>query len=177
MKIKEVTNPLKTYLATVRVVLRGGCTTSKTTITADSANNALAMLTRLYGAGNVLQISMIVSESPQTYQIQAEATISPPSLQTRAQSQKIAQIQPSPVQQHRPTRQITTRPIATDLKHQVVQNKLTRNFMRQSNIVKPTSDDVRIAHDRAEIALKRADREYQKLADELLHAQKRASRR
>jgi hypothetical protein len=61
MKIKEVTNPLKTYLATVLVVLRGGSTTSKTTINADTASNALAMLTRLYGAGNVLQMSMIVS--------------------------------------------------------------------------------------------------------------------
>jgi hypothetical protein len=49
--------------------------------------------------------------------------------------------------------------------------------MRQSNIVEPTPDDVRIAHDHAEIALKRADLEYQKLADEILHAQQRARRR
>ena len=43
---------------------------------------------------------------------------------------------------------------------------LTRQFLRQSNIVRPTSDDIRIAKTNAKIELKRADLEYRKREEE-----------
>jgi hypothetical protein len=49
MKISEVTNSLKTYIATVRV--NGAA--HKTSIKADSSNAARSLLLRLYGQGNV----------------------------------------------------------------------------------------------------------------------------
>jgi hypothetical protein len=49
MKISEVTNSLKTYIATVRV--NGAA--HKTSIKADSSNAARLLLVRLYGHGNV----------------------------------------------------------------------------------------------------------------------------
>jgi len=53
MKIAEVTNSLKTYIATVRV--NGAA--HKTTIQADSSNAARLMLLRLYGQGNVTGVA------------------------------------------------------------------------------------------------------------------------
>ena len=52
MKIAEVTNPLKTYIATVRV----NGTAHKTSIKADSSNSARLLLLRLYGQGNVASV-------------------------------------------------------------------------------------------------------------------------
>ena len=52
MKIAEVTNTLKTYIATVRV--NGAA--HKTTIQADSSNAARLLLLRLYGQGNVASV-------------------------------------------------------------------------------------------------------------------------
>ena len=52
MKIAEVTNTLKTYIATVRV--NGAA--HKTSIKADSSNSAWLLL-RLYGQGNVSGVS------------------------------------------------------------------------------------------------------------------------
>ena len=49
MKIAEVTNTLKTYIATVRV--NGAAL--KTTIQADSSNAARLLLMRMYGQSNV----------------------------------------------------------------------------------------------------------------------------
>jgi hypothetical protein len=49
MKIAEVTNRLKTYIATVRV--NGAAT--KTSIQADSSNAARLLLLRMYGQSNV----------------------------------------------------------------------------------------------------------------------------
>jgi len=43
--------------------------------------------------------------------------------------------------------------------------------MRQSNIVKPTEDDIRVAVTRAETALKRADLDYKKSAEKKLRFQ------
>jgi uncharacterized protein (UPF0212 family) len=42
--------------------------------------------------------------------------------------------------------------------------------MRQSNIVKPTEDDIRVAVSRAVTALKRADLDYKKRVEEKLRA-------
>ena len=76
MKINEVSNLPRHYSATVRVVLRDTSMTARTTITADSIQQARAMLTRIYGGGNVLSISEIVNESARTYQINAPASFS-----------------------------------------------------------------------------------------------------
>jgi hypothetical protein len=53
MKIAEVTNTLKTYIATVRV--NGAA--HKTSIKADSSNAARLLLLRMYGQGNVSGVS------------------------------------------------------------------------------------------------------------------------
>lgn len=74
MKLNEVTNLLKTYSATVRIVLRNGSTTARTTITADTLSHARAMLTRIYGENNVLNISETFSESGRTQQVNAKAS-------------------------------------------------------------------------------------------------------
>ena len=177
MRVHEFSNPLKTYLATVRVVLKNGSTTARTTVAADSTSNAYLILVRAFGQGNVVSLSEIVRESPQSDEIQREAAIRPKAIQRRAQPPKVAQNANPRVQQRQHKRQVSTRPIAAPLKHQVVQNKLTKQFMRQSNIVKPTTDDIEIAKNRAETALKKADLDYKKQAEEQLRRQERGSRR
>jgi hypothetical protein len=57
--------------------------------------------------------------------------------------------------------QVSTQPIPDQIKHKVIQDRLTKQLMRQSNIVKPTIDDIRIAKNRAKTELKRSDLEYQ----------------
>ena len=58
MKIAEVTNSLKTYIATVRV--NGAA--HKTTIQAQSSNAARLLLLRLYGHGNVASVTAAGAE-------------------------------------------------------------------------------------------------------------------
>ena len=62
MKIAEVTNSLKTYIATVRV--NGAAI--KTSIQADSSNAARMLLLRLYGQGNVASVTAAGSELAET---------------------------------------------------------------------------------------------------------------
>ena len=62
MKIAEVTNTLKTYIATVRV--NGAAL--KTTIQADSSNAARLLLLRLYGTGNVACVNAGGAELAET---------------------------------------------------------------------------------------------------------------
>ena len=62
MKIAEVTNRLKTYIATVRV--NGAAL--KTTIHADSSNAARLLLLRLYGQGNVASVTAAGAELAET---------------------------------------------------------------------------------------------------------------
>ena len=134
------------------------------------------MLSELFGKNNVFSVSEIVTEAPQTDQIQQEQAIRPQAVCKRAQPPKIAQIQFSQVQQQRKRpqrRKLSTRAIAAPIKHDLVQNRLTNQFMRQSNIVKPTTDDIRIAKSRAETALKKADLEFKKHAEEQLRRQER----
>ncbi len=45
--------------------------------------------------------------------------------------------------------------------------------MRQSNIIKPTNDDIEIARDRVATELKRSDLEYQKKIERALRKQAR----
>jgi hypothetical protein len=84
MKINEVTNTPQTYLATVRVVLRDSSITARTTITADTVQQARTMLARIFGDGNILTINQVMSEdeemtegtkmlSPQELQVQSLA--------------------------------------------------------------------------------------------------------
>jgi hypothetical protein len=58
MKINEITNTLKTFVATVKV----NGTSIKTSVTADSSTHARLLLQRLYGTGNVSSLSESSSE-------------------------------------------------------------------------------------------------------------------
>jgi hypothetical protein len=171
MRLHEFSNPLKHYLATVRVVLDGSSYKVTTTITADSPSDAKKLLAAVVGDNNVLSLSNIVTKAPQTAQIQQEQVIRPQVRYRHAHPRKVAQIQSSQVQQMRKRpqiRQISSQTIAAPIKHKLIQDKLTKHFMRQSNIVKPTNDDIRVAHDRVETELKRADLEFRKkVKDEL----------
>ena len=53
MKINEITNTLKTFVATVKV----NGTSIKTSVTAESSTHARLLLQRLYGSGNVSSLS------------------------------------------------------------------------------------------------------------------------
>ena len=78
MKINEVTNSPQTYIATVRVVLQSGSTTARTTVTADTFQQARTILSRIYGDGNVFNITQVMAEgtktlSPQELQVKSLA--------------------------------------------------------------------------------------------------------
>jgi hypothetical protein len=139
---------------------------SKTMIRAESTSQALAMLTRTYGIGNVYSLNQIFNESNRTCQIQQEAVNPVASVQTQRQQSSVAQNQNTQVQhqqQKRPRRRkISTEPIAYQLKHKLIQDRLSQQLMRQSNIVKPTIDDIRIARERVATELKRIDLQYRK---------------
>jgi hypothetical protein len=161
MKINEVCSPLRRYLATVRVVTKSGSATARTEIKSDSASNAFMMLTRIYGLGNVINLSEIVCESLRSTQIQREAPLAPPKAERFQQPQRGEQKR-SYTGRRSVQRLPSARPIPDALKHHKIQQQLTRNLIRQSNVVRPTSDDIRIAKTNAEIELKRADLEYRK---------------
>ena len=97
MKINEVSNTPQTYMATVRVVLCDGSTTARTTVTADTFQQARLILTRIYGEGNVLGLSQQMSESPRTSQIQADAANGVGALHCKHPKPKIDSVQPSTV--------------------------------------------------------------------------------
>ena len=107
---------------------------------------------------------VITTEQPRTCQIQQEEAIRLFSVRGQVQPRKVAQIQPSQAHQQKiqKKRKISTRAIPDQIKHKLIQDRLTKQFMRNSNIIKPTSDDVRIARDRAEARLKRSDLGYQR---------------
>jgi len=86
MKIDEVTNIPQTYLATVRVVLRDSSMTARTTITADTVQQAKAMLTRTFGDGNVLNINQVMAEDEEV--TEGTKTLSPQELQVKALADK-----------------------------------------------------------------------------------------
>jgi hypothetical protein len=121
------------------------------------------MLSRLYGIGNVVSLSEVVNESPQTDQIHLDELFTPQDDNRQVPNRKNAQMRSSQVVQQRQQPQkktVATRPIADPIKHELVRDKLTKQFVRQSNIVKPTDDDIQIAKSRAETALKRADLDF-----------------
>lgn len=86
MKINEVTNIPQTYIATVRVVLRDSSMTARTTITADTVQQARTILTRMYGDGNVLNINQVMSEDEDV--TEGTKTLSPQELQVKALADK-----------------------------------------------------------------------------------------
>lgn len=75
MKIKEVTSYLKHYVATIRVVTSSGTVTARTSVTADSQQQARAILIRLYGKENVFSVSAVMREVPELHQIRPQAAI------------------------------------------------------------------------------------------------------
>lgn len=86
MKIKEVANTPRTYLATVRIALRDGNTTARTTITADSFQQAKAILTRMFGDRNVLNINQAMAEDEEV--TEETKTLSPKELQVKSLADK-----------------------------------------------------------------------------------------
>ncbi len=88
MRFDEFSNPIKQYIATVRVVLRYGSTTARTIITADTDQQARAMLKRIYGDGNVLGINQVMNEEGVS---EATKTLSPQELQVKSLSDKAQQ--------------------------------------------------------------------------------------
>ena len=165
MKINEVCSPLKTYITTVRVVLKNSTATSRTTICADSSSHAYIMLSRLYGVGNVVSLSEVVNETPQKDQIHLDELFTPQNDNRQVPHRKNALTRSSQVMQQRRQQKrktVATHPIADPIKHGLVQDMLTKQLVRQSNIVKPTVDDIQIAKSRAATAQKRADLDYEK---------------
>ncbi|MGV0960063.1 MAG: hypothetical protein ACOYB1_09505 [Limnohabitans sp.] len=86
MKINEFINIPQTYLATVRVVLHDGSTTARTTITADTYQQARMMLSRIYGVGNVLTVNQAMAEEQEV--TEGTKTLSPQELQVKALADK-----------------------------------------------------------------------------------------
>lgn len=86
MKINEVTNIPQTYVATVRVVLRDSNVTARTTIRADTVQQAKLLLTRMYGDGNVLNINQVMAEDEEV--TEGTKTLSPQELQVKALADK-----------------------------------------------------------------------------------------
>jgi hypothetical protein len=86
MRIIEVFPIIQTYLATVRVVLRGGGTTVRTIVKADTVQQARAMLVRIYGEGNVLSINQVMNEDEEV--TEGTKTLSPQELQVKSLDDK-----------------------------------------------------------------------------------------
>lgn len=86
MKINEVTSIPQTYTASVRVVLRDSSMTARTTITADTVQQAKALLTRTFGDGNVLNINQVMAEDEEV--TEATKTLSTQELQVKALADK-----------------------------------------------------------------------------------------
>jgi hypothetical protein len=86
MKINELTTTPCTFLTTVRVVLRDSSMTARTTITADTVQQAKLILTRIYGEGNVLNINQVMAEDGEV--TEGTKTLSPQELQVKALADK-----------------------------------------------------------------------------------------
>ena len=113
-------------------------------------------------------IEIIHNVLPRTSQIQQEAVYPELRVLTSQPQQTNTIEQSSTVMQTRPQkRQVSTRPIPNQIKHKLIQDKLTKNLMRQTNIIKPTADDIQIAKDRVASEIKRSDLQYHKNIDKL----------
>ena len=89
MKISEISHPLSTFIATVRVVMRHSTVTARTMVIADTFMSAKAMLTKTYGAENVLSLSQVANE---TIVDEQTKTLSPQELQVKSMSDRAKQL-------------------------------------------------------------------------------------
>lgn len=89
MKISEITHPLSTFIATVRVVLPHTCITARTIALADNFSSAKAILAKTYGANNVLSLSQITQECIID---EATKTLSSAELQVKSMSDRAKQL-------------------------------------------------------------------------------------
>jgi len=89
MKISEISHPLSTFIATVRVVMRHSIVTARTMVIADTFMSAKAMLAKTYGVENVLSLSQIANESIVDEQTK---TLSPQELQVKSMSDRAKQL-------------------------------------------------------------------------------------
>ena len=86
MKINEITNTLKQFIATVRV----NGLLIKTTITAETSSHARLLLSKLYGTGNISNLS---ESSPEIEESGANTkTLTPQQLQVKSLADKAKQI-------------------------------------------------------------------------------------
>lgn len=119
-------------------------------------------------------IDVIRNDHSRTCQIQQEAVIPDESVQTQQPTINAAQNRTSQVpKQHPKGRIVSSNPIPDQIKHKLIQDRLTKQFMRQSNIIKPTTDDIEIARDRVTTQLKRSDLDYQRRIDRVLRRRSR----
>ena len=89
MKISEISHPLSTFIATVRVVMRHTTVTARTMVIADTFMSAKAMLAKTYGVENVLSLSQIANESIVDEQTK---TLSPQELKVKSISDRAKQL-------------------------------------------------------------------------------------
>lgn len=89
MKISEISHPLSTFIATVRVVMRHSTVTARTMVIADTFMSAKAMLAKIYGVENLLSLSQIANESIVDEQTK---TLSPQELQVKSMSDRAKQL-------------------------------------------------------------------------------------
>lgn len=89
MKISEISHPLQTFIATVRVVLPHTCITARTIALADNFMSAKAILAKTYGANNVLSVSQITQECVID---EATKTLSASELQVKSMSDRAKQL-------------------------------------------------------------------------------------
>ena len=89
MKISEISHPLSTFIATVRVVMRNSSTTARTTITADTFMSAKTMLAKTYGVENILSLTQLTNKTAIDEQTK---TLSPNELQVKSMSDRAKQL-------------------------------------------------------------------------------------
>lgn len=157
-------NKLKKFGALIRIMKGSSWLLCKTSVSAADQQQARALLRKIFGNENVLSISEIKRMPPAAEQIQLEQLVAPPSTQRVNQAQKNAHVQNSQISggiRASRVRRISSRPIPDQIKHQIIQKRLTNQLLRQSNRVKPTADDLRIARNDAEIQQKRANYQHQ----------------
>lgn len=66
MRYNEFRNTLNTFIATVRVVTDSSSLTVRTSVNAETQSQATAILKRLFGEGNVLNVAQKISEQGKT---------------------------------------------------------------------------------------------------------------
>jgi cell envelope opacity-associated protein A len=89
MKINEISHPLSTFIATVRVVMRNSSTTARTIIIADNFMSAKALVAKIYGTENILSLTQVTNETVIDEQTK---TLSSAELQVKSMSDRAKQI-------------------------------------------------------------------------------------